>query len=265
MCMDPAVSYLNAFGYNVIRLPRTGIDPLQVLTGKPGSLQVLGALSDFVVGGPVAPAITRDGAAPDISTKATQKMELAAGLGVVNQLLTSLGAIGGSIDAEYNAASKVQVLFRNVLQDSVLPMAIIKYLQASTPDAGPILLEWLKQAGSAYCITDTIKSDSFVVRAFDSHDVKLALNVSGIAKVLGGKVSVSPSSEHENALCYEGTTKLNFGFRVVAFGLVPDENGDLRFRLQQVANPVVLKGVAPAEAGPGFVLLGEGELQDIEL
>ena len=38
---DPSVTFLNKFGYNIIRLPRTGIEPLDVI-GRDHGMQWLG-------------------------------------------------------------------------------------------------------------------------------------------------------------------------------------------------------------------------------
>ena len=53
-CSDPSLTYLNGFGYNVIRLPRKGIEPLDVL-GRDQSLEKLGALPDIVLSTVAAP------------------------------------------------------------------------------------------------------------------------------------------------------------------------------------------------------------------
>ncbi len=44
-CSDPRLTYLNSYGYNVIKLPRAGIEPLQVLGRDKDSLEDLGELS----------------------------------------------------------------------------------------------------------------------------------------------------------------------------------------------------------------------------
>jgi hypothetical protein len=31
VCKDPSLTFLNQFGYNVIKLPRTGIEPMHVV------------------------------------------------------------------------------------------------------------------------------------------------------------------------------------------------------------------------------------------
>jgi len=44
LCKDPLRTYLNNLGYSVILLPRTGIEPMDVLGRDAGSIERLGTL-----------------------------------------------------------------------------------------------------------------------------------------------------------------------------------------------------------------------------
>ena len=43
-CKDPALNYLNREGYNVVKLPRAGLEPMDVLGRDGRSLERLGKL-----------------------------------------------------------------------------------------------------------------------------------------------------------------------------------------------------------------------------
>ncbi len=45
-CEDKAVGYLNRYGYNVLKLPRAGIEPLDVI-GDDRHVEKLGTAADF--------------------------------------------------------------------------------------------------------------------------------------------------------------------------------------------------------------------------
>lgn len=47
VCKDPRLTYLNDFGYNVVRLPRRGIVPLGVIGKDDGSQNWLGTLDQI--------------------------------------------------------------------------------------------------------------------------------------------------------------------------------------------------------------------------
>jgi hypothetical protein len=48
MCQDNSVTFLQSLGYNVVRLPREGIDPLLLLNGG-NNLNILGYISDIML------------------------------------------------------------------------------------------------------------------------------------------------------------------------------------------------------------------------
>jgi len=66
---DPLISLLKSFGYNVVRLPRADISPLQVLTEKDKEFHMLGELETIFKAGPNidAPETKRDIAAAKVS------------------------------------------------------------------------------------------------------------------------------------------------------------------------------------------------------
>jgi len=58
-CEDPALTYLNRLGYNVIRLPRTGLMPLEVLGSESGRApEPLGRLDSVWESKLPVPAVT---------------------------------------------------------------------------------------------------------------------------------------------------------------------------------------------------------------
>ena len=47
LCIDPRLTYLNSKGYNVILLPREGIEPLDVLGRDNGGVNRLGTIGQI--------------------------------------------------------------------------------------------------------------------------------------------------------------------------------------------------------------------------
>src|ERR1700755_489460 len=91
VCKDPSLTFLNQFGYNVIRLPRTGIEPLHGL-GRDETTQLLGPLSSVwqstvAVPGPNAPR-----SAVDVNGQKTDKIDLKVGLKILENALKAFGA-----------------------------------------------------------------------------------------------------------------------------------------------------------------------------
>jgi hypothetical protein len=54
-CSDPTLNLLTAFGYNVIRLPKADVKPLQILTRRGKDLDRLGELTTLLQAGPHVP------------------------------------------------------------------------------------------------------------------------------------------------------------------------------------------------------------------
>src|SRR5690349_20305979 len=116
ICKDPVTSELNKRGYNIVRLPRVGIDPLDVLGREGGSMEKLGAIDEVwtstvpkpVPGAPV-PAVGIEG-------ETSSDLDLGIGLKLLSNALAGLGASIGlpSLNAGFKKARKIQFKFVNV-------------------------------------------------------------------------------------------------------------------------------------------------------
>src|SRR6266498_3636659 len=101
LCQDPALTYLNELGYNVVRLPRSGIVPLEVLGKKgnerPEPLGKMGTIwkSDFTT-----PVATKD-VATSVNGKITKSLKLSVGITLLENFLAALGASTPSVRGSY--------------------------------------------------------------------------------------------------------------------------------------------------------------------
>ncbi|MEJ7606072.1 MAG: hypothetical protein WKF37_07345 [Bryobacteraceae bacterium] len=68
-CKDPRLTYLNNLGYNVVGLPRQGIDPLHVLCRSGRRLEDLGHLKSVWTTKEQLPAISGPNEVPNINGK----------------------------------------------------------------------------------------------------------------------------------------------------------------------------------------------------
>lgn len=75
LCEDPRITYLRALGYNVIRHPREGLEPLQLIGSSRGDTQVLGDIDGLVTStGTERPAVVRELAATRFNGRMTAKL-----------------------------------------------------------------------------------------------------------------------------------------------------------------------------------------------
>src|SRR5882724_47515 len=119
ICKDKYVAFLNELGFNVIRLPRTGIDPLLLIGRQNGVTTLLGDLSKLATGSTNAlPAVTANLKATNVNGKETDALDV--GLGV-HLLGSFIGAMGGKLGlkASYSAAKTLTFSFNDVTLDRV--------------------------------------------------------------------------------------------------------------------------------------------------
>ena len=159
LCNDAFLTYLKSYGYCVVRLPKTDIRPLQILTRQGSNLQRLGDLETVLGAGSQIPLppIKENVRAANISGQRTSDMSCGVGLSI---LASVLGAMGGSklgIDAKYANAKTAAFEFQEVYEDSAEIARIDQYL--CDADVSPFSqhVAQLLEADDIYLTTATIK------------------------------------------------------------------------------------------------------------
>ena len=74
MCKDPVTQELNKRGYNLVKLPRVGIEPLDVLGRDGDSMEKLGSVTEVwtsSVAAPTSSVASRASAESGMTTPAT--------------------------------------------------------------------------------------------------------------------------------------------------------------------------------------------------
>lgn len=231
MCKDVSVNYLNSVGYNVIRLPREGIEPLSVLSGEKSRLELLGPIQSIMLEADQPPAIS-SGQAADINGKRTSKFDLSFGLKLLEKLLEALGAPSAGLDIGYKRAQKIEFEFKNVQFSKVDVLKLGEFLTKGTPNVFGDLMESLNDEGEAYVITEVIKSNTFTTSAYDNSGTNVGINLAGIKDVLGASAKVDVSQEGESKATFKGDKLLSFGFKASPIW-IQTINGDARFRFKR--------------------------------
>ena len=231
-CRDPFITYLKSFGYNVIRLPKVDIKPLQLCIRDGKQLERLGDMASLLEsGGNVPlPPIVPDQRAGNISGQRTNNMSIGLGLSILGSII---GAMGGSklgLDVTYKTAKSASFEFQDVYEDSIEVLSLDKYL--TDADISPFATHAarLLEADDLFVITSTIKSSKFTVEAQKSDGAALEVEVPEIQKIVGGTVKVSGDAKVTTKITYEYSVPLVFGFKVVQ--LVYDDSNYMRFEMQ---------------------------------
>ena len=219
-CTDPSVTYLNKFGYNVVRLPRTGISPMDVL-GKRDSVERLGRLSSVWKTTMAEPAVGAPQAAADLEGQKSQDLELSIGLKVLENALRGLGAAVPSVDFAFRQARKVQFTYTNITSVSVAPLDAGNYLSSGDLNtANPVVAQYfLDDEAHAFLIVDVLQSDSICVTAKTENGIEAELDVPAIQGVVGASIGVKRGGASSSAITFQGRQPITFGFKafVIAF------------------------------------------------
>jgi hypothetical protein len=212
---DPLLTYLKSFGYSVIRLPRTDIQPLQVLVKEDTRLTRLGDLATILRPGPqvALPRLKENVAAANISGERTRDLSIGVGLSILGSVI---GAMGGSklgLDVTYKNARTAAFEFADVLEDRVDLADVDQYLTDADISAFSSHAAQLLEADSVYVMTSTIKSKKFIVQAKESSGTPIDIQIPEIQKIVGGSVNVTAAREASSKVAYEGPQPLVFGFQ----------------------------------------------------
>jgi hypothetical protein len=212
---DPSITFLNKFGYNVIKLPRVGIEPMDIV-GKDDTTQWLGPLRSVWASTAPEPVPTAPHAVGAVNGQKTDALDISFGIQILANALAAFGASMPSLDMAYHQARKVQFAYTNVTSTAVAPFDAGNYLAAGTLKTdNPVVKHYfLEPEAEAYLIVDVLKSDSITVTATDEHGGEISVDVPSIQGVVGAKVSVKPSSAANSTITYTGPQPISFGFIV---------------------------------------------------
>lgn len=212
---DPSITFLNRFGYNVIKLPRTGIEPMDVI-GRDQVTQWLGPLSKVWTSAQPEPLPGPPHPASAVNGQRTDALELSFGLSILANTLAAFGASAPSLNTAYKNAHAVQFAYTNVTSTAVAPFDAGNYLaQGTLRTDNPVVKNYFfNEKSRAYLIVEVLKADSITVTATDSHGADVGVSLPDIEGVLDAKIGVKPSSASNSTITFTGPVPVTFGFVV---------------------------------------------------
>jgi hypothetical protein len=212
LCRDKAVTYLQKFGFNVVRLPSAGITPLQLIGEHRGAIGIIGALTDMVMAPSGPPAIELGAEAANISGQRTSKIPLTVSGQILDSIVLGMGA-KAKASAAYDNAYALQFELQNVKRDRIRIVEVGRYLGAhEIAWDNFILSKFLFGPGKLYIIREVLKSNTLSVSAFDRDGKDAEVNLSVVRGAAMGTVRTSQSAATSNTVKYEGNSDLVFGF-----------------------------------------------------
>jgi len=270
---DPSVSKLNDLGYNVIKVPRTDIAPLDLIAHDKNTRQLskIGSISSFWKTAAALPAPGPASVAASLNNTHSNKLDLGFGLDLLKGALAVFGASAPSLDLSHTSAKSLQFNYTGVTTVSIDTGLIGDYLTEGTLAVGNPETQhrFLNPGSEVYIITEVIRSTSITVTATDENGNGVSLSAPEINGVVGGKVSVKPSSATNSAVTFESATTpptaANFGFKAMLLAWQPTPGGDPGKGTWSFADAdnitfaaPVLPGAAPEETPTGPVVFETG-------
>lgn len=257
MCKDPALSYLNQFGYNVVKLPRAGIGPLDVL-GRDQALEKLGTISEVWTSTQPVPKPGEPAAVGGMNGQMSHDLDLGVGLKILAGVLGGMGSAIGlpTLNLTYQKARSVQFKFTDVVSVQVTPFAIGTYLASGTLDSrNPFVTQYFGNDGTQeYILSEVLQSSSVSVTAKDDSKTAVKVDVPALQGVVGANVSVGMGKSGQAEVVYTGKQLLTFGFKAYQVTYA-----DGKWGVQGTKAGGALAFPSSGEAPPP-VLLNEGQL-----
>ena len=221
ICFDNSTKFLKKLGYNVVRLPREGIAPLQLVGVQNRDTQQLGGLHLLVQNGTAMdlPGIQPNQKAAGVNGQRSSELSAAIGLHILGGIIGSMGGNLG-VTGKFKSAKTITFEYANVTGDAVSPLEVGQYLRDAEIDVdNKIIEQYVLGNGRLYLITRTLKSAKFCVEVKASGGGSMDLDIPDIQGVLGGDVKVKAEVGNSNAVTFEGNVPLVFGFQCLDLGV----------------------------------------------
>lgn len=259
LCADKSLNYLNDLGYNVVRLPRKGLDPLDVLGRDGRRLERLGRLDELWTSRMPLPEIGAPRPAVHINGQATSDMRASMGLRVLNGVLKTIGVDLPELSFAYHHADTLQFTFGDVTVRSVVPLEVGNFLsEGDIHNANPFVERYFADEDTdAFIVTEILQSNEITVSGKNRRGGTIEVDVPAIEVILGGNVSVTAGKTARTAVTYKGKDAVTFGFKVFEIAF------DGRWRITGVQPSAELSfsvGAATLAAATQPIVLRRGTL-----
>jgi hypothetical protein len=218
ICKDPVTQELNDRGYNLVKLPRVGIEPLDVLGRDGDSMEKLGSVAEVWTSTVAVPAPGAPAPAAGIAGSKSSDIDIGIGLKLLSNVLAGLG--GGislpSLNAAFKHSKKLRFEFVNVESTSVTPFALGKFLANGVLDmSNPFAAHYFgNDETQEYIIFDVLKSDTITVASTSASGGSVDADLGALQGALSANVKVTAGASGASELTFKSAVKATFAFRL---------------------------------------------------
>lgn len=248
------------YGYNVIALPKSDIEPLLLLCKDEGNVSSLDSpiTTLFTSGEQAPPPLISTAVAGDVAASTSVTFDAETGISLLSWLLDKLNM--GKLDAKMSLDKNkiLTVKYENVQEDKIDLVRLDGYINTATAIKNKFRNYQQKLEDSElYVVNSVLKSNAFTVTIEDKTGVAADVDatIKGIAEI---NQHIKRNSENSITINSTGETPLAFAFKAQhifynkksfwekLFSSDDDETG---FTLSN-ANGVILRGVEDIKTEP---------------
>jgi len=237
LCKDEAISQLNSLGYDVVRLPRADLQPLDVVIERDGQFTRLAQLPRLWISESPVPIITEQPPGPNLKSVTTSQLKGRFGI----QALIDVVKVG------LHLSGKRQSSMRMVAQDLIVQSCpfddILNYVVKGETDpanaAGTIFSD---DSNRIWLVIEVIASSKLQIIVGEGSDAEAAASAAELTKTLSATAEISTATSSGNTIVYSRKTPLVFGFKTAE---VIYENG-WKLELPSPAGKKYMGKTAPA-------------------
>jgi hypothetical protein len=256
-CSDPILTQLKDKGYNVIRLPRLGIRPLDVLAGTNSELDHLGALHTVWTSSTKEPVPYEPRATSNIAGGTSRAIKASLGLSILNDLLAGFGVSAPKVKTAFGQTRTLTFKYDQPKQWGIAPFEIGSYLAAGDlAEGNPVLDKHLRDS-RLYLITEILLSNSLTVVAEAKTSSNTAVDGNMLKDAVQAKLDVSVEEGEQSSITFAGKHDVAFGFKAFELSF-----SDGKWTIGEFAEPGSISfDTAKLTADPAPVLFGGPMLQ----
>lgn len=211
-CSDPALTLLKDEGYNVIRLPRAGIRPLDVLSGTGGRLEHLGALRKVWNSNAKEPKPYDPRPTGTIKAGSSQAIKASLGISILKDLLSGFGVSSPKVKTAFKRARTLTFSYDTPKQWGIEPFHIGEYLEKGDLIPNRMLEKHMRDS-RLYLISELLLSSTLSVTAEAKTSGSAAVDVGLLKNVVKAKAELGIDLGDHTSITFKGKKDIAFGFK----------------------------------------------------
>lgn len=244
---DPILELLKDYSYTAVRLPRTGIAPLQVLQKQSNDLIILGELGQLMEPSSTPyPQVSADKQAGFINGKSSRELKLAVGLSMLGNIIGAMTGTKLKLNPAFGPAKAITYEFDDVMMNDVNQIELSRYLASAKLLTGLGSIETALEEGDLFVITSIIKSRKFAATAQDSNGAEVPIDVEVLKGMAGGSVNFKVERSNQSKVSFEGPEELVFGIQAAQ---IEFEDGQIKGLKQIKPTGSAVRGL-PSKGAP---------------